>query len=114
MIDCESIGMRVRYYRKLNGMSQEELAERTKTSRVFISNIERGESNPSLETIIDIANALYISTDELLAGNLFSSNPSRTEEEMDILYDCTKEEKYILLESMRSIKHIIRKYKITK
>ena len=114
MIDYESIGVRVQYYRKSINMTQEELAEQTKTSRVHISNIERGEGSPSIEVLIDIANALYVSADDLLAGNLFSSNPSRSEEEMDILHDCTKEEKLIMLEGMRTIKHLIRKYKITK
>lgn len=114
MINFESIGTRVQYYRRLNGMSQEELAERTKTNRVHISNVERGEKTPSLELIIDIANALYISTDDLLAETLFSSNPSKSEREMNFLYDCTKEETNILLESMLAIKNIIRKYKITK
>lgn len=114
MIDCESIGTRVRHYRKKNGMSQEELAEWTGTSRVYISNIERGETIPSLEAIIDIANALYVSTDELLAGNLFNCKPTHSEKEMDILYDCTKEESFILLECMKAIKNIIRRFKITK
>lgn len=111
MIDCESIGMRVRYYRIYNGMSQEELAERTKTSRVYIGYIERGERTPSLEMIIDLANSLCISTDDLLAENLFSSNHIRSEEEMNILSDCTKEEKCMLLESMQAVKDIFRRYK---
>jgi len=111
MINYESIGIRVQYYRTLNDMTQEELGEKTKTNRVHISNIERGEKTPSLELLIDIANALYISSDDLLAENLFSSNPRRSEEEMNILYDCTIEESRMLLESMRAIKHIIRRYK---
>ena len=114
MVDCEKIGTRVRYYRKKNNMSQEELAECTSSSRVYISNIERGEIVPSLEAIINIANVLYVSTDELLAENLIICTPTRSEEEMDILYDCTKEESLILLESMRAIKNVIRGYKITK
>ena len=99
MLDCESIGARVRHHRKQNGLSQEQLAEQAETSRVYISNIE---------------NALNVSADDLLAGNLLSSNAIGTEEEMDILFDCTQEECRILLESMRSLKHILRGYKITK
>lgn len=114
MLDCESIGARVRHHRKQNGMSQEELAERAATSRVYISNIERGESAPSLEMILNIANTLNISADDLLAGNLLSAKADRTEEEMDILFDCSHEECRILLESMRAIKQILRGYKITK
>ena len=114
MLDCESIGARVRHHRRQNRMSQETLAERIGTSRVYISNIERGESAPSLEMVISIANALNVSADDLLAGNLIAVNTGGTEEEMDILFDCSQEESRILVESMRAIKRVIRGYKITK
>lgn len=114
MMDCQSIGARVRHHRKQNGLSQEELAERTETSRVYISNIERGEAAPSLEVLLSIANALSVSADDLLAGNLLSANTDRTEEEMDILFDCSQEESRILLESMKAIKQVLRGYNITK
>jgi len=112
MLDYESIGARVRHHRKKNGMSQEELAEQVATSRVYISKIERGEGAPSLEVVINIANALYVTADDLLAGNLLSSNAGGVEEEKDILFDCSQEECRILLESMRAIKHILRGNKI--
>ena len=114
MMDCQSIGARVRHHRKQNGLSQEELAERTETSRVYISNIERGEAAPSLEVLLSIANTLSISADDLLAGNLLSANTNSTEEEMDILFDCSQEESRILLESMKAIKMVLRGYNITK
>ena len=114
MIDCESIGARIRCHRKQNGLSQEELAEQAETSRVYISNIERGEAAPSLEVILNIANALCVSAADLLAGNLLSANSDRMEKEMDILFDCSQEESRILLESMQALKKILRRYKITK
>ena len=111
-MDCQSIGARVRHHRKKNGLSQEELAERAETSRVYISNIERGEAAPSLEVLLSIANALSVSADDLLAGNLLSANMGNTEEEMDILFDCSQEESRILLESMKAIKQVLRGYNI--
>ena len=114
MMDCQSIGARVRYHRKQNGLSQEQLAERISTSNVHISNIERGEKVPSLEVILSIANALSVSADDLLAGNLLSASTNSTEEEMYILFDCSQEESQILLESMKAIKMVLRDYNITK
>ena len=113
-MDCQSIGARVRHHRKQNGLSQEELAEQAETSRIHISNIERGEVAPSLEMLLSIANALNVSADDLLAGNLLSANTARTEEEIDILSDCSQEESHILLESMRAMKQVLRGYNITK
>ena len=113
-MDCQSIGARVRHHRKQNGLSQEELAEQVETNRVYISNIERGEAAPSLEMLLNIANVLNVSADDLLAGNLLSANATRTEEEIDILSDCSQEESRILLESMRAIKQVLRSYNIIK
>ena len=69
-IDYGNIGERIRFNRIKNKMSQEQLAELANISSVHIGYIERGERLPSLETIINIANALTVSADELLAGSL--------------------------------------------
>lgn len=64
-------------YRELLGYSQESLAEAIGCSAIFISFMERGEKNPSLDTLIKLANALEISTDILLGGELSSYNTAR-------------------------------------
>ena len=79
-----SIGARIRYHRTINEISQEELAFRTQMSRVHIGYIERGERAPSLESVINIANALNVSADELLVGNLLVSESRLSTEELDI------------------------------
>ena len=110
----KDMGERIYKRRKALKLTQEELAEQVETSRVYISNIERGEAAPSLEMLLSIANVLNVSADDLLAGNLLSANTTRTEEEIDILSDCSQEESRILLESMRAIKQVLRGYNITK
>ena len=114
MIDCKSIGARIRYHRTINKISQEELAFRTQMSRVHIGYIERGERAPSLESVINIANALNVSADELLLGNLLVAESRMSTEELDILNDCSTEECEILLKSMKGLKETIRAYRITK
>ena len=95
-MDCQSIGARVWYHRKQNGLSQEELADQAETSRVYISHIERGEVAPSLKVLVSIANVLNVSADDLLAGNLLSAHTTRTEEEIDILSDCSPDRKSVV------------------
>ena len=51
----------------------EKLAERTDKSINFIGQIERGEGKPSLETLVDIANALGTTVDSLLQDNIKAS-----------------------------------------
>jgi len=47
-------------------MSQEDLAEASKLSRNYVSDIERGVRNPSLLALIRIARALTVQLRDLL------------------------------------------------
>lgn len=47
------------------GISQEDLAFQSGIDRTFVSKIERSIANPSLKTILDIAEALDISLSDL-------------------------------------------------
>ena len=58
-------GERVRALRLAKGLSQEELAFRSRVHRTYLGGIERGERNPSLKNIAAIADALDIAVQEL-------------------------------------------------
>lgn len=51
----------LRKWRNRRGLSQEELAERADLHRTYISDVERGARNLSLESINKLANALEVS-----------------------------------------------------
>ncbi len=53
-----SFGIRVRTLRKEKGWSQEEFADKCGLDRTYVSGIERGVRNPTLEVIGVIANGL--------------------------------------------------------
>lgn len=59
-------GERVRFLRKERDLSQEEFAEKAGLHRTYIGMIERAEKNITLINIEKIADALEISTSELL------------------------------------------------
>ena len=61
----KEFGKKVKQFRLELGISQEELAFRSGLHRTYISDLERGNRNVSLETIQKIANALNISIDKL-------------------------------------------------
>lgn len=113
-IDYKKIGARIQYYRTLQGISQEALAESAAISRVSISNLERGEIGTTLETLVAIANALRITTDDILADILSEGHPSVILEQFGIWGDCSKEETDFLLAMLQSTKQIIRKFSISK
>ena len=66
--EYKMIGLNVAYYRKLNGISQLQLAEKIGVSRTHVSNIEAPNmpTAVSLETLLEIADALKIPAKSLL------------------------------------------------
>lgn len=60
-------GAAVRRHRELMRLSQEELADRAKMDRTYVSGVERGVRNPSLEVMQRIAGALGSDLDVLFA-----------------------------------------------
>ena len=65
-MDLCAIGSRIKAAREKAGMTQEDLAAALEMSPTHISVIERGVKSPKLETLVNIANALNVSSDMLL------------------------------------------------
>ena len=64
-------GLAIRQRRQEMSISQEDLAERAGLHRTYISDIERGSRNPSLESIERLAKALEIKISTLFADYRF-------------------------------------------
>jgi transcriptional regulator with XRE-family HTH domain len=56
----ELIGERVRQHRTTRGWTLDELADRSGVSRRMVINIEHGEGNPSIATLLRISDALGV------------------------------------------------------
>jgi len=66
-VDIHKIGQNIVRIRKLRGLSQKDLAEKTGISRRAIIYYERESKNDFLEKIERIASALDVSAEELLS-----------------------------------------------
>jgi len=53
-------GTRLKYYRLLNGMTQEDLSEKLNVAAHYVSDIERGKRNITLKTLYKIAETLNV------------------------------------------------------
>lgn len=62
-----ALGEAIRKRRKRLGLSQEGFGEEARIDRTYMSGLERGTRNPTLETILRIADCLGASPSELLA-----------------------------------------------
>ena len=69
-MDLKALGQNIRKCRKEQGLSQEQLAEKTGLSANYIGLIERGEKQPALDTLVNILNTLNASADLVLSGDL--------------------------------------------
>ena len=65
-MSLKSIGRNIRAHRTSQKMSIEDLAFKAGLSKNYLALVERGEKIPSLETFLNILNALNVSADEVL------------------------------------------------
>lgn len=63
-----AMGLNIAYYRKRNGMTQEQLAEKAGVSRSYLGEIEAPNmiTTVSLEVLFNIADALQVPAAKLL------------------------------------------------
>ena len=66
MNDSARLGKNLKSIREAKKMSQGDVMRAMGCSRSYISNIENGKTNPTLETISKLAKVLGVSTGELL------------------------------------------------
>ena len=64
----EQLGMRIKYLRKKLRWSQEDLALNADINKNYISDLENGRRNPSLDILERIAVAFGITLEELFKG----------------------------------------------
>lgn len=60
MDDRKLLGQRIKELRQVRGWSQEELAERMGSGAKYVSSLERGQENPTLEMLINVARTLKV------------------------------------------------------
>lgn len=95
-IDYVDIGRRIHEKRKLLGMTQEALADKVNLDTSAISKFETGSTKISLPSLVEIANVLEMSADELLCGSIVASSYVFQNELMEQFQNCTEKELQML------------------
>ena len=73
MLDATALykmGLRIRELRIRRGMKQEELARVLEVSTAQMSHIERGAREPSLQTMVTLAEFMDVTIDYLVSGKI--------------------------------------------
>ena len=97
----KAIGQRIKKAREKKQLTQEQLSELVDLSPMHISVIERGAKPPKLETLINIANALGVSTDTLLQDVIDNRIKAVSSEAADLLGQLSPEEQRRVLSALR-------------
>ena len=101
-MDYYVIGQRIRKTRKAHGLSQEQLAELVGISTTHMSHIETGNTKLSLPVLVSLAEALEVSTDDLLFCGSPTERGSVLAELTQLLESCTTQQLKITVDVLRA------------
>lgn len=107
-IDYVSIGNRIRDLRIAKGITQAKLAEDSGIEPSNISHIERAATKLSLPTLVNIANALNVTLDEIVYASLIKSTHVSVKIIDEIISDCTPREIMAITEVIKTTKKVLK------
>ena len=64
----KELGMRIRYLREQKKMTLEDLSFESNVNKNYLSDLERGNRNPTVKILARIAEALELTLEELFKG----------------------------------------------
>jgi transcriptional regulator with XRE-family HTH domain len=98
----QMIGARIKEIRTKRGITQERLSERMEINPKYLSGIERGKENPTLNTLIKLSESL-----EVHIGEIFSfveaEDPHRSKSQILSLLDEADSEQLKLIFKVLSV-----------
>ena len=108
-MDYFKIGQSIRKFRKAQGLSQEEIAERVGISTTHMSHIETGNTKLSLPVLVKIAQILEVQTDSILFETPIEKNTIAIE--LQALIDrCSAQELSIIVDAAKALKIALDKH----
>ena len=113
MFDYKFLGSRILAMRIERKITQEKLAEAAGVGGKHISDIETGNSIPSLQTLVDIINALDCTADELLCMEVRQSRPMLNSWLGELVSDCSDSEVKLITDMVVAMKASMRRLKLS-
>ena len=102
-MNINSVGKYIKKYRKKKNMSQEKLAEILGLSVPYVSMIEGSQKYPALEPLINLANALDVTTDQLLCETLKNEYEIKRSVMLDEISELPKREQERIFTVVRAM-----------
>jgi len=97
------LGQRVREERLKLNLTQAKLAEDIDVSDGYMGQIERGERNLALDTLVRLANRLGVSVDYLLKDSVHSSDDNILQQFRQLTDNKSSQHKQMAIDVIRTI-----------
>lgn len=110
-LDYKSLGKRIKEARVRSGFTQEELAEKASLSVTHLSNVENGTTHISLTALVELANVMGFTVDDLLCDSIVHARVQIERDISLILADCDDYEIRIISDMAAALKQSLRKDK---
>ncbi len=108
VLDYKAIGKRIKIARIRSDLTQERLAETVGISTSHMSNIETGTTRISLTLLVSLANALSVTADDLLCGDLAKACAPFENDLAELLKDCDAYEIRVIADMAQALKNSLR------
>ena len=108
-LDYKAIGKRIKIARIKADLTQERLAELAGVSPTHLSNIETGTTKVSTSMLVNIANILRLSVDDLLCDSVVKAKVQFEREIAELLEDCDDYEIRVIKDVLQATKQALRK-----
>ena len=97
MNDKQQLGKRIKRLRANRGLTQDALSEKVEINPKYLSNIERGKENPTLDTLLRLAHALKVEPWEMFMVEEDILDKKALREKLNRLLDQAKGEEQLRL-----------------
>ena len=109
-MDAKVLGANIAKYRRAAGMTQEAVADKCGLTGAYLRQIELGFKVPRLETFLKIAEALNVSADLLLAGNLSTAYTTRSTELSEKISALTPDKQAFILDAIQMLTEGVKRF----
>ncbi len=101
-----ALGKRIQIHRRRKDISQNELADMIRKTPAFVSYLERGRRSLSMDSFVDIVNALETTPNELLKDSITLHGEDIALTLADDIGGCNEEERQLLIEVIQAVRSI--------
>lgn len=108
-LDYKAIGKRIKIARIRADLTQERLAELVDVSPTHLSNIETGSTRVSLTLIVNLANALSVTVDDLLCDSVLMAKSQFQSDISSLIETCDEYEIRIVRDMTEALVQTLRR-----